>query len=307
MKKSIAFAVTAAAAAGMLCAPFSVFAESDGTWNLAINATFPPFESIADSTEDYVGIDIDLAGIIAEKLGLTLEIQDMQFSALVPTLQSGRADVIISGISPTEERLEILDFTDSYYYPMNAIICAEGAGYETLDTLEGKKIGVSMGTSYAEIAQSVEGAEVAEMDSTPLVIQDILNSRCDAGIFDATQAAVFVQENEGLEMHIIESEITREDSFAIALPKGSEYVEPINEILAEIMEDGTFHDILVKYIGEDSTAQYEAMLETLDAAQEETAAGEEAADDAEADAPAEEAAEETEAPAEDAAEETAEE
>ena len=240
----------------------------DNAWVLAINATFPPFESIADSTEDYVGIDIDLANYIAEKLGKELQIQDMQFSALVPTMQSGRADLIVSGISPTQERLEILDFTDSYYYPMNSIICAEGSGYNTLDTLAGKKIGVSMGTSYAEIAASVEGAEVAELDSTPLVIQDILNGRCDAGIFDATQAAVFVQENEGLEMHIIESDITREDSFAIALPKGSSYVEQINAILAEMMEDGTFHDILVKYIGEDSTAQYEEMLKTLDAATE---------------------------------------
>lgn len=244
-------------------------AESgDDTWILAINATFPPFESIADSTEDYVGIDIDLANHIAEKLGKKLQIQDMQFSALVPTMQSGRADLIVSGISPTQERLEILDFTDSYYYPMNSIICAEGSGYDTLDTLTGKKIGVSMGTSYAGIAASVEGAEVAELDSTPLVIQDILNGRCDAGIFDATQAAVFVQENEGLEMHIIESDITREDSFAIALPKGSPYVEQINTILAEMMEDGTFHDILVKYIGEDSTTQYEEMLKTLDTAAE---------------------------------------
>lgn len=241
---------------------------AEDTWVLAINATFPPFESIADSTEEYVGIDIDLAEYIAGKLGLKLDIQDMQFSALVPTMQSGRADAIISGISPTAERLEVLDFTDSYYYPMNAIICAEGSGYDTLDTLTGKKIGVSMGTSYAGIAASVEGAEVAELDSTPLVIQDILSGRCDAGIFDATQAAVFVQENEGLEMHIIESEITREDSFAIALPKGSAYVEQINEILAEMMEDGTFHDILVKYIGEDSTNQYEEMLKSLDAANE---------------------------------------
>lgn len=242
--------------------------EDNNTWVLAINATFPPFESIADSTEDYVGIDIDLANHIAEKMGKELQIQDMQFSALVPTMQSGRADLIVSGISPTQERLDILDFTDSYYYPMNSIICAEGSNYDTLDTLKDKKIGVSMGTSYAGIAASVEGAEVAELDSTPLVIQDILNGRCDAGIFDATQAAVFVQENEGLEMHIIESDITREDSFAIALPKGSPYVEQINTILAEMMDDGTFHDILVKYIGEDSTTQYEEMLKTLDSASE---------------------------------------
>lgn len=238
-----------------------------GTWVMAINATFPPFESIDEGTDNYVGIDIDIANHIAEKLGKTLEIKDMQFSALVPTMQSGRADIIISGISPTEERKKVLDFTDSYYYPMNAIICAKGSNYTALDQLEGKTIGVSMGTSYAEIAKSVKDANVSELDSTPLVVQDILSGRCDAGIFDATQAAVFVQENEGLECHIIESNISMEDTFAIALPQGSEYVEQINEILAEMQEDGTMHEILIKYMGEESTAQYEEMVKTLNIAQ----------------------------------------
>lgn len=247
---------------GTEAAAESSSSEKD-TWVMAINATFPPFESIDEGTDNYVGIDIDIANHIAEKMGKTLDIQDMQFSALVPTMQSGRADIIVSGISPTEERKEVLDFTDSYYYPMNSIICAKGSNYTELSQLEGKTIGVSMGTSYAEIAKSVKDANVSELDNTPLVVQDILSGRCDAGIFDATQAAVFVQENEGLEMHIIESEITEADTFAIALPKGSEDVEKVNEILAEMNEDGTMHDILVKYMGEDSTAQYEEMVKNL--------------------------------------------
>ena len=253
---------TKGAEGGTEAAAESGSSEKD-TWVMAINATFPPFESIDEGTDNYVGIDIDIANHIAEKMGKTLDIQDMQFSALVPTMQSGRADIIVSGISPTEERKEVLDFTDSYYYPMNSIICAKGSNYTELSQLEGKTIGVSMGTSYAEIAKSVKDANVSELDNTPLVVQDILSGRCDAGIFDATQAAVFVQENEGLEMHIIESEITEADTFAIALPKGSEDVEKVNEILAEMNEDGTMHDILVKYMGEDSTAQYEEMVKNL--------------------------------------------
>jgi len=146
---------------------------------------------------------------------------------------------------------------------MNAIICQKGAGLDTLDALKGKTIGVSMGTSYAKIAASVEGATVSEMDSTPLVIQEILNGRCESGIFDATQAAVFVQQNEGLEMHTIQSPVTMEDSFAIALPKGSPYTEQINGILKDMMADGTFHAILVKYLGEEATAQYEAFVKDL--------------------------------------------
>lgn len=239
-------------------------AEKD-KWVMAINATFPPFESVDEENPgQFVGIDIDIANYIAEKLSVEIEINDMQFSALVPTMTSGRADIIVSGISPTAERVDVVDFTKPYYFPMNAIISAKDSGYKELADLEGKKIGVSMGTSYAEVAQSVEGAEVLELDSTPLVIQEILAGRCDAGIFDATQAAEFVKENEGLESSIISSEITLEDTFAIALPKGSEYVDRIDEIIDEMMEDGTFHDILVKHLGEEVTAQYEEAISGLD-------------------------------------------
>lgn len=261
MKKALSL-MLALALSLMLC--LGAAAEEKTTWVLAINATFPPFESIADDSTDYVGIDIDIAQYIAQQLGVEMEIQDMQFSALVPTMQSGRADIIISGLSPTEARKEVIDFTDSYYFPMNAIICRQGAGYDTLDALKGKTIGVSMGTSYANVAASVEGANVAELDNTPLVIQEILNDRCDAGIFDSTQAAVFVQETPGLEMHIIQSAVTMEDTFAIALPKGSPYVDQINQILSQMLTDGTMHNILVKYLGEEATNQYEAFVAQLD-------------------------------------------
>ena len=247
-------------------APAAETNEKD-TWVMAINATFPPFESVDEANPgQYTGIDIDIANYIAEKLGVNLEINDMQFSALVQTMTSGRADIIISGISPTAERIDVVDFTKPYYFPMNAIICAKDSDYKELTALEGKKIGVSMGTSYANVAKGVNGAEVLELDSTPLVVQEILAGRCDAGIFDATQAAEFCTQNEGLQSFVIPSEIKMEDTFAIALPKGSEYVEKINTILDEMMKDGTFHNILVKHLGEETTAQYEEIVAGLDIA-----------------------------------------
>lgn len=236
-------------------------------WVMAINATFPPFESIdeKDATK-FVGVDIDIANHIAEKMGVELEINDMQFSALVPTMTSGRADIIVSGISPTEERLQVIDFSEPYFFPMNAIICSAETDYKTLKELEGKKIGVSMGTSYANVAKTVTGAEVMELDSTPLVIQEILNGRCNAGIFDATQAAEFCKENKGLTYTIIPSDITLGDTFAIAVPKGADYLDDINTILDEMKEDGSMHDIFVKWLGEDATAQYEASIADLEIA-----------------------------------------
>lgn len=193
-------------------------AAANAKWTVAINATFPPFESVKEGTTDYQGVDIDIAKYIAKKMNKEIVFSDMKFASLVPTLQSGRADVIISGISPTEERKKVIDFSKPYYFPMNAIITKKDAKLDTLDKLKGKKAGASLGTTYSKVLKGVEGVEVVELDSTPLVVQDIINGRLDAGMFDSAQASVFVKENPQLEMHVIQAPITLEDTFAIALP-----------------------------------------------------------------------------------------
>ena len=114
---------------------------ANGKLTIAINATFPPFESVKEGTHDYVGVDIDIARYIGQKLGKEVTFTDMKFASLVPTLQSGRADMIVSAISPTDERKEVLDFTEPYYYPMKAIICQKGAGYGPDNDLSGKSPG----------------------------------------------------------------------------------------------------------------------------------------------------------------------
>lgn len=228
------------------------------TLTMAINATFPPFESVEvndKGNKEYVGIDIDIANYIAEKLNVELEVTDMAFNGLVTAISSGRADLCISGISPTAERLEVIDFSDPYFYPQTGILSLKGSGYETLDSLEGKKIGVSMGTTYANMAASVKDAEVVELDNTPLVVEEIVNSRVDAGIFDGSQAIEFMKENENLELHLLPAELVAEDSYAVALPKDSPYKDQINQILAEMQENGKMDEILTKWLGENYVSQ----------------------------------------------------
>ncbi|WP_432642693.1 transporter substrate-binding domain-containing protein [Acidaminococcus sp.] len=235
---------------------------------VAINATFPPFESVKEGTQDYSGIDIEIAQYIGKKLGKTVEFHDMKFASLVPTLQSGRADMIISGISPTAERKEVVSFSKPYYFPMKALVFKKGAGYKTLADLKGKKAGASMGTTYVKELKAAGGIEVTELDNTPLVVQDIKNSRLDAGLFDSAQAAVFVKENPELEMVILNLPVVNDDTFAIALPKDSKDIGKINDILKEMKSNGEFHKILVKYLGEDATKQYEAAEAKLDIAKQ---------------------------------------
>ncbi len=233
---------------------------------IAINSTFPPFESVKEGTSDYTGIDIDIAEYIAQKTNKKIEFTDMKFASLVPTLQSGRADMIISAISPTDERKKVVSFSDPYYFPMKAIICKKGAGYDTLAKLKGQSAGASMGTTFVKDLKNEGGIEVVEMDSTPLVVQDIKNGRLAGGLFDSAQAAVFVKENPDLELHVLNLPVVMDDTFAIALPKDSKDVEKINALLKEMKTNGEMHKILVKHLGEEGTNQYEKVEATLDIA-----------------------------------------
>lgn len=239
-------------------------AGGKNTMTVAINSTFPPFESVKEGTSDYTGIDIDIAHYIGEKMGKKVEFTDMKFASLVPTLQSGRADIIISAISPTAEREQVVSFSKPYYFPMKAILCKKGAGYDTLEKLKGKSAGASMGTTFVKELKDVGGIEVVEMDSTPLVVQDIKNGRLAGGLFDSAQAAVFVKQNPDLEIHVLNLPVVKDDTFAIALPKNSKDMEKINSLLSEMESNGEMHKILVKYLGEDATKQYEDAKAKLD-------------------------------------------
>ena len=238
-------------------------AKTNGKWTVAINATFPPFETVKEGTKDYQGVDIDIARYIGKKMNKEVVFNDMKFASLVPTLQSGRADAIVSGISPTAKRKEVLSFSKPYYFPMNAIICKKGANLDSLAKLKGKKAGASMGTTYCKALKDAGGIEVTELDSTPLVVQDITNGRLAAGMFDSAQASVFVKENPQLEMHVIQAPITLEDTFAIALPKNSKDAAQIDKILAEMRTNGELHKILVAHLGETQTKQYEDAIAKL--------------------------------------------
>ncbi len=276
MKKSLGKAILAFSAAAVLTIGLAGCggdqkAESKAAAGgeklvIAINSTFPPFESVKEGTSDYTGIDIDIAEYIAQKTNKKIEFTDMKFASLVPTLQSGRADMIISAISPTDERKKVVSFSDPYYFPMKAIICKKGAGYDTLAKLKGQSAGASMGTTFVKDLKNEGGIEVVEMDSTPLVVQDIKNGRLAGGLFDSAQAAVFVKENPDLELHVLNLPVVMDDTFAIALPKDSKDVEKINALLKEMKTNGEMHKILVKHLGEEGTNQYEKVEATLDIA-----------------------------------------
>ena len=270
-KVLLAAAAAAAIAAGIAgCGGDKAESKAAGGEKMvvAINSTFPPFESVKEGTKDYTGIDIDIAEYIGKKIGKKVEYTDMKFASLVPTLQSGRADAVISAISPTAERQKVVSFTKPYYFPMKAILCKKGAGYDTIEKLRGQSAGASMGTTFVEELKKAGGINVVEMDSTPLVVQDIKNGRLAGGLFDSAQAAVFVKQNPDLEIHVLDLPVVMDDTFAIALPKDSKNVETFNAILKEMKDNGEMHKILVRHLGEAGTAEYEKAIANLSIAKQ---------------------------------------
>lgn len=220
----------------------------------AINATFPPFESveIVNGKSNFIGMDLELVDYLAEKLGFTYEITDMAFAGLVGAIQSDRADFVCSGISPTEERLKNVDFSVSYYYPGIAVVSRKDEPLTNLEELTGKKIVVGFGTTYEMWAKEyIKDADVLAIDGTPAVIQELKNSRGDAAILDANQAAEFVKQNPDLQFDVLEYDKSRENSFAIAFPKDSELTEIFNVELNKMLENGEMDKLIVKWCGEE--------------------------------------------------------
>lgn len=228
--------------------------KSDKELVVVTNATFPPFESVDTSSGEkkYVGLDIDIANQIASNLGVTMTINDIAFSGLIGSLMDGRADVVVSAMSPTEERKKNVDFSDSYFSPRNAILAPKGSNFSALDQLGGKKIAVVFGTTYEKDAKAIQGANVVSLDNSTAVIQELNNKRVDAAFIDGSQAAVFLKKYPELEMHLLPA---TDDTFAFAFPKGSKWVEPFNKELKKMKENGELDKLIEKWLGKEFNQQ----------------------------------------------------
>jgi polar amino acid transport system substrate-binding protein len=216
---------------------------------MSTNATFAPFEFVDTSNgkKEIKGLDIDIANEIAKNLNVKLKINDMAFSGIVGSIIQKRADFAISGMSPTPERKKNVDFSDSYFYPRNAIVAWKGSNYTSLDKLEGKKISVPFGTTYEKDAKSVKGSTVVSLDGSTAVIQELNNKRVDAVILDGSQAVVFLKKYPELEMNLMPK---TDDSFAAAFPKGSKWLKPFNEELQKMKDNGKLNELIQKWLGE---------------------------------------------------------
>ena len=240
---------TASSAASSEAASTSAAAElttvEAGKLTMATNATFPPYEMTTDSGE-IEGIDVDTAKAIAEKLGLELQIDDMDFDAALLSVQQGKADIVMAGVTVTDERKAVMDFSDSYATGIQSIIVPEGSDITSPDDLAGKKIGTQRGTTgYIYCSDDFGDDAVVAYDDGLTAVQALKNGQVDAVVIDNAPAEEYVAANPGLV--ILDTSYAEED-YAIGMAKGSALEDAVNAALEELKADGTLQSIVDKYI-----------------------------------------------------------
>lgn len=248
MKKIIAAAL---AGAMVMSLGMAVMAEDDGVLVMATNAEFPPYEY--HEGDEIVGIDAEVAGLIAEELGMTLEIEDMAFDSVLAAVQSGKADIAMAGITVTEDRMQAVNFTDTYTTATQVIIVNEDSEIATPDDLVGKTIGVQLGTTGDIYVEDIEDATIERYNKGFEAVQALMQDKIDAVVIDGEPAKVFVEQNEGIKLV---DEAFTEEEYAIAVAKDNdELLEKINAALATLKENGEFQKVIDKYIGSEEAAE----------------------------------------------------
>ena len=213
---------------------------------MSTNAAFPPYEMTTDSGE-FEGIDIETAQAIADKLGLELQIDDMDFDAALLAVQQGKADMVMAGVTVTDERQNVMDFTDSYATGIQSIIVKEDSDIASVDDLAGKKIGTQRGTTgYLYCSDDFGDENVVAYDNGLTAVQMLNNGQVDCVVIDNAPAKEFIAANPGLKL--LDTAYVEED-YAIGVGKGNtELKDAINTALEELKADGTLQAIVDKYI-----------------------------------------------------------
>lgn len=227
-----------------------------GVLIMATNAAFPPYEMVADddgvAATGYEGIDVEIAAAIAEEMGLTLEISDMDFTAALAAPGLGKADMVMAGVTVNEDRLRNMDFSDSYATGVQVVVVVQNSPIETIDDLDGLRIGTQEGTTgYIYASSDPEDGGYGEENvlavaNGAMAIESLLAGKVDCVIIDNEPAKSYVSSNPGL--RILDTEFAVEE-YAIGVAKGnSALLGEINSALASLEAQGRIDEIVAEYI-----------------------------------------------------------
>ena len=226
--------------------------EEGKVYKVGIDTTYPPFEF--EEAGEYKGIDIDIINAIAKNQGIKIEFSPMDFGGIIPAMQADQLDIAIAGMSITDDRKKVVDFSEPYF-DAGLTLVVEGGNEKitSLDDLKGKKLAAKKGTTGATFAQenaSKYGFEVVQFNDSPAMFQEVANGNADALIEDYPVIAYAIAQND-LGLKTIGDRLNG-DQYGIAVLKGenADILKKINAGLDELKEDGTYDEIINTYLGE---------------------------------------------------------
>jgi ABC-type amino acid transport substrate-binding protein len=224
-------------------------ALADGKIVVASNIAYPPFEFSPNKGPK--GFDIELMDEIADRMGLEVEYRNVRFDSIVRGLTSDLFDGAISGMTITETRRQQVDFSDPYYNVDEALVVRSGSEIESTGDLEEATIGVQLGTLGMSETQELLNSGDVEMgrpyETIDEAFEDLEKEDIEGVIYDLPAAQKKADDSEG-ELEVVEV-IPTGSQYGIAFPKESPLVEPVNQALAEIKEDGTYEELYERWIG----------------------------------------------------------
>jgi len=257
MKKIIPIVLTLALTISMValvgCGGGDGGDASGKTYIIATDTVFPPFEFTNDDGE-FVGVDVDILAAVAEDQGFEYELQSLGFDSALAAVESGQADGMIAGMSITDERKEIYDFSDPYY---DSTVCAAvkaDSKYASLDDIKGQTVVVKTGTQSAAWAEEIKddyNLKLVYKDDSALMYQEVLSGNAAACFEDFPVMAYGVQQGNGLKL-LVENKDSYATPYGFAVKKGenSELIEAFNAGLKNIKDNGKYQEILDKYMSE---------------------------------------------------------
>ena len=217
----------------------------EGTLTMATNAQFPTYEYY--DGKDIIGIDADIAKAIADKMGLELKIEDMEFDSIITAVSTGKADLGLAGMTVDPDRQKNVDFSDPYATGVQVIIVKEDSTIAKPDDLKGKKIGVQLATTGDQYATDDYGKDsVVQYNKGSDAVMALTQGQVDAVIIDNEPAKSYVEANKGLK--ILDTKYVTENYAACISKDNTGLTKAVNKALAELKADGTLQKIVDKYI-----------------------------------------------------------
>lgn len=219
---------------------------------VGMDASYPPFGSQDQDSQDYVGFDVDIIRAIAKEEGFEVEISNRSFDGLIPALQSKDIDLAINDITITEERAKNVDFSKPYYIAgLGVVVKADNDSIHDAKDLEGKTLGVSIGSTGEEAARKIPNANVRVFNAINEAFLEAQNGGVDAVVNDIPTNEYYVSHAQNQKVRTAELALTKED-LGIAVLKGNhELLTKIDDGLAKIKSNGEFSKIYQKWFGKE--------------------------------------------------------